>query len=746
MKDTLKALVMGGIFAVPFLTLYVADSYFFPYITGKNFWFRIIVDITAGAWLLLALYDSKYRPRFSWIFSGFSVLLIVMFFADLFGAHRISSFWSNFERMDGYVSLVHTFLYMVVVGSVLSKKEDWDRLFKTSLGVAFLVALYGLAQYSGLTEGSARIDSTLGNAAYMAVYMLFHIFIAFWLFVESKQTMSKTFYGLLIAILAFVLIETGTRGTAVGLAVGIFVMSGYIGLFGQKFREVRKYAGVAFIVLILAVGGFIVGRNSQFVQSSPNLARIANISFNDLKIRSTIWGMAWQGVKEHPLLGWGQSNFNFVFNKYYDPALYAQEQWFDRSHDIFFDWLVTGGILGFLAYFSIFIACLYYLLVRPLIHKDDTSFTVLERGVLLGILAGYFVHNLVVFDNIVSYIFFAMILGLIHSRVSKPIKTVENIKVDQDIIVQFATPITAAIVIAIIYFAHAPGMAAAGDIINAMQEQNLDKRLEIFKTAIDRNSFGYQEIVEQLSQTALSLAHDQKTDQKTLQNYLAYTEEQLLNLEAVKPDDARIMVFTGTYYRSIGQLEKAAEQFEAAHKLSPQKQSIIEQQGFVLLTQGKNEEAAAKFKEAYELHTDSLEAREYYAAGLLYTKKVAEATALMDGDAAKARFAKSDFLLSAANEVKATDFLVLLLRERINQTPTTDKTAAQNYASLAFLYYQNGNKDEAVNVLAEAGEKVPTFTKTASCISDNIKSGKDPEAGCVGQAAPQKQTLINNGN
>jgi len=49
MKDFLKAVVYAGIFAVPFLTLFVVDSYFFPFITGKNFAFRIIVEIAVAA-------------------------------------------------------------------------------------------------------------------------------------------------------------------------------------------------------------------------------------------------------------------------------------------------------------------------------------------------------------------------------------------------------------------------------------------------------------------------------------------------------------------------------------------------------------------------------------------------------------------------------------------------------------------------------------------------------------------------
>ena len=68
-----------------------------------------------------------------------------------------------------------------------------------------------------------------------------------------------------------------------------------------------------------------------------------------------IWNISWQGVKERPILGWGQDNFSFVFTKYYNPQMYAQEPWFDRSHNVFLDWLVAAGVVGLIAYLYLFL-------------------------------------------------------------------------------------------------------------------------------------------------------------------------------------------------------------------------------------------------------------------------------------------------------------------------------------------------------------------------------------------------------
>ena len=79
MKDFLQAITYAAAFSVLFIPLFVADSMFFPYITGKNFAFRILVEIGFVAWALLAIIDTRYRPRFSWMAVSGLALLVVMF-------------------------------------------------------------------------------------------------------------------------------------------------------------------------------------------------------------------------------------------------------------------------------------------------------------------------------------------------------------------------------------------------------------------------------------------------------------------------------------------------------------------------------------------------------------------------------------------------------------------------------------------------------------------------------------------
>jgi tetratricopeptide (TPR) repeat protein len=386
-----------------------------------------------------------------------------------------------------------------------------------------------------------------------------------------------------------------------------------------------------------------------------------------------------------------------------------------------------------LAYLSIFAAAVYYLFIQPLRKNTPETFTVIERGILLGLLAGYFTHNFVVFDNIVSYIFFAITLGLIHQRVATPVAKIQKAKIDPAIIYQVAAPVVVAGLIALFYFVHLPGIQAAGDVIDALREQDPEVRLEIFKRALERDSFAQQEITEQLSQQAMTLARDQQVPAEVREAYLAETQKRLEELQAQKPGDARVHVFVGSYYRSIGELEKAKQQMQMAHELSPGKQAIIIQQGFVELSLSNNEAAVDYFKQAFELDERNLDAREYYAASLFYLERGDDARALMDSPAAERRFAGSDFIISTANQQGRPDIAADLFAIRVQTEPDTQqswRTEPQNWATLAFLYNELGEPVKAVETLNEAAEVIPSFAPTAQCIAGNIEEGNDPQEGC----------------
>lgn len=725
-KDASRYILLACVFLVPFIPLLVSDSMFFPYITGKNFAFRILVEVGLAAWVLLALYDSNYRPRFSWIAVFGAALLLIMFFADLFGEYAPKSFWSNFERMDGYVTLVHFYFYFLLLGSVLRTPKLWRYFLYTSLAVASGVAWYGLGQSLDWFQNSgSRVDSTLGNAAYMAVYMLFHIFFLAYLFVDCRSWLTRSLYGVMGLLFTYILLATGTRGTFIGLAFGATVTVVYLALFGRRYPEVRKVAFGGLALMIVVTGLFFAFKDSAFVQQNASLNRIASISIEkDLVVRTTIWGMAFEGFQERPLLGWGQGGFNYVFNKYYEPSLYAQEQWFDRVHNIFFDWLIAGGISGFVAYFGILFSALYYLFWRPLFNQDE-SFTVLERAVLLGLLAGYFTHNLVVFDNIVSYIFYAVILALIHHRVSTEVPALSKLNFNRDTITTMVTPVTAVMLAITIYMVNIPSILASKDIINAMRADNVASLFFSFQKAIDRDSFADQEILEQLASRGASVLGSEKIDGGDRLVYKTMIESEFTKLIDKKPDDARLHVLFANYYRAIDQPVAALDQLEIASRLSPKKQQIKISQGFSYIQMDKGKQSLPYFKSAYELDNSFDLALVYYAVGALYASEDALFEDLLgrevlenDKGLQKLVFT-NDVIVQALYDNQNFPMLIYVLEGRVAVLPED----AQSRVSLALAYHQSGQKTKAISIIKQAIVDIPSFTDQGQEIIKQLEAG-----------------------
>lgn len=724
----------GSVFAVPFVLLIVSGSMFFPYITGKNFSFRILVEIGFTAWVLLMLIDQAYRPKLSYIWYAILGLLGVMLLANIFGEYSPKSFWSNYERMEGWVTLLHFSMYFIVLGSALTTEKLWNRFFNTALVAAVIMSLYALAQVSGaydISQGTSwRVDGRLGNSSYLGVYMLFHIFIAAWLFIRTKSMNVKFVYGGLIVLFAFILTQTGTRGTVYGLIGGSILSFLYLAIMAPKGAAIKKWALGGFLAMVLLVGGVWSIRDTEFVKSNPALDRFAGTTLAEGNIRFTVWQMAFEGVKERPILGWGQENFSYVFNKYYDPALYGAEPWYDRTHNIFMDWLIAGGVLGLLAYLAILFSGLWYSVLLPFYARfkkgveAHIAFTVYEQALILGLLAAYMFHNLFVFDNLASWIFYAVVLALIHSRVSYEWTAVSNISISRDVWQKVAVPIGVVVLFLVIYFVNVPSMLAAQNIIDGYRATSAPAKLEMFLEAYNQGGFGDQEIFEQTVQVSAQIYGNSATSEADKERMVNVFDELEGKMMAKKPNDARLHIIASNYYRVTGDLNMAMTALNTAEELSPNKQAIKEEQGVLYMMAGKKEEAIERFRTAYELDERNVRGKVKLAASYLFADNQAEFEKLIDLETLKedpgllSAVVNEPLLLQIAYQNKNYSLLEFIAKERMLATPM-EKDLRTN---LAALYFEQGKYNEAKAVIEKAIEDIPTFKTEGEALLEEIKS------------------------
>ncbi|MCE9643674.1 O-antigen ligase family protein [Candidatus Parcubacteria bacterium] len=717
MNRYLRYALLTGLFAVPFISFIVTPSLFFPYITGKNFAFRALIEIMLALWAVLALRDVTYRPRFSAIAASFGALVLTMGISTIFAENPAKSFWSNFERMEGYITLLHLGAYFLVLGAVLNREALWERWFQTSLVANALMCGYAFLQYFGavgISQSADRLDGTFGNATYLAVYTLFHIFLAAFLFLRHKGgAWVRYAYGAVALLNIFVLYNTGTRGSMLGLIAGVGFAALLIALFERDNRMLRRVAIGSIVSILVLVGAFLALKETALVQKSSVLQRFASISLTEgtVKARFLVWNMAFQGFKENPVFGWGQENFNYVFNKYYDPKMYDQEQWFDRTHNVFFDWLIAGGALGLLGYLALFAAALY-----ALFRRINLPFT--ERAVLAGMLLAYFVHNLFVFDNLISYLYFVAFLAYLHER-SLPASDTRSASPETGYRYQVAVSAIVLAAFASLYFFNVRPILASNLLIKAISPQaDPATNISYFKKALAYGSFGDQEIREQLSQGTSAL-RNANIALPVKQEFFDLARTEYVKMIGEVPNDARHPLFLGAMLNNYGSHEEAVPYLERAHELSPRKQTILFEIGSNYLNAKDFPKAVAAFKEAYELEPGFRDARIIYAMGLIYAGDNATATKVLT-EGFGTPFVGDDRLVKAYGDTQQYGKMLELVKLRIQANPD-----AQGYLTLAAAYCQASQGTNAVAALKKLIEIAPSYKDQATYYITEIQAGRE---------------------
>ena len=729
-----------GIFLVPFVPFIVAQgglfsNMFFPYITGKNFTFRILVELTTLCYVLLALREPKYRPKSSWIMWTALAFVGWMAVVTMLSVDPVKSFWSNFERMEGYVGLIHVFAWFVVTGALLSAEKLWDRFFNTSIAASMVMGLISLAQVLHVfgmapsSQSGARADATLGNATYLAVYMLAHLFITLYMLVNRRSHVGwQVYYGLALVLQAVGLYATQTRGAILGALGGLVVAAIWIAWRSRESSEktLRRTAIGGLVTIVVIVAGFFALKDTSFVRHNPTLQRFAGISLTDRTTisRFQLWGMAFQGVAERPVQGWGQENFNYVFNKFYQPSMWDQEQWFDRAHNQFVDWFVAGGVPAGLMYLALNILAFLALL-------RTTKLSVPEQAVLAGLVAGFAFNNLFVFDNLVSAIFFWALLAFAHAQVAREVpKRIAFTRPMGEHALAIWAPIVGVVILGGGWWLNAPGIARAESLVNALSVTAANGQgnaptlaLGLMQQALGPegwpagNQIGIQEVNEQLMQFASSInASSQSPDIKQQVDTAANNAMQALL--AQRKHDARLELFYATFLASAGQTQLAIAELKTALADSPDKQQIFFQLGILQLNSGDTAGATATFKKAFDLDPAYPTARVLYAGIHYYTGQVAQGDAILT-EGFGSTIIDNDQLIRVYTDTKMYSRVAAIWQKRIENNPKD----VNNYLGLAQAYFQAGDKVNTIATLQKMSQLDPSKAGDIQQLITQINNG-----------------------
>ncbi len=402
-----------GIFLSLLSSLLVFTKLIFPYISSKQIYFNILIEILAVFWLAFIIKYPNWnpfskaqgRPKRFLVTYGLIAYFFAILLSCFFSVDFNLSFWGDIERMLGFFHIFHFLIFYFIIITIFRSWKDWKKFFLASIFISTLVCLYGIF--------NQKYDSTIGNLAYVAAFYIFNIYFSLILFAKEKSKL-KWFYIVPIGIMAYGFFKTSISGAIVGLGFSFLVL-GILYVFLSKNKKIKISISFLLITFFILIAGFCVGRNSEFIQNQSWLKPLREISWkkNTFQTRLISWKAAWLNFGEDPILGVGYGNYALIFDKYFDSSFYNysyHETYFDRAHNNIIEIVATTGILGLASYLFIFLAVYYYLIKGYKKKKIGLHDFILVSSLIIA----YFVQNLAVFDSLVTYIAIMMTLGYVY--------------------------------------------------------------------------------------------------------------------------------------------------------------------------------------------------------------------------------------------------------------------------------------------------------------------------------------------
>jgi len=721
-----------------FLPLFVYKGFYYPFTLPRTAVFCIFVEVMVVLFVYLVLKRKEFRPKITLLTVSIGVFIIWLFIASIFGVNFNMSFWGSFQRSDGIFRLLHYFVFFIIISSIFKEKKDWLKIFNFVSLVGFLISIYAIGQRFGSSlvyeSGVDRATGTIGNAGFLATFILFIIFINGILFLNKFKPKinlenqpnfySLVFYIFNIIINIIVLMLANTRGAILAFGFGLMILLLYFAFRAPNIK-IRKIS-IGVIVLLVFVTIFIfIFRDTNFIKQNDVLRRLSNLYDTTAKQRLFAWKLSWQGFLERPFLGFGYGNYSYVYNKHfteeYLKIVPSGSNWFDRAHNIILEILTNAGIVGVLFYLLILISV--FLVIRRLkVNGIISNFEALFLDLLFIV---YFLQNLFIFDMFNSYLILFLIFGYLNSWQFFKMNNQNNkiFKVNFGFFKKLILIIIVVLIANLInlniksLMSSYYGAKAYGMSVNKFK--NVSFIMENYKNMAELNAIGDSDVKREMAFYLVKLfdmiGDGSKLDEKskkqmdfwinfTIQKMREEMKEQ--NYFDVRDNAlmARLLQKTASYYPDKKQdyLKESDDYLKMALDLGPNKIYIYNLmiQNRILAEDYKH--AAIIGKKALNVNSEDgsiyflmaianwmennkIEARDYLKKSIYYKIKF---EGINDVKFAMQMLDKSkDF----------EDWIYLY-----NELARLDPEDPQNYASLAYLYMQIGEYEKAKEAISKA--------------------------------------------
>ena len=546
----MKKLLFILILLTTLTPLVLFDKLPFPFITEKTLYFRLLLDILLIIWAIITFQNPEYLPRNTPLNIALLVLGIVTLLTAILGHDFQSSFWSGLERMEGFVGLFHGLLFFFILSNSVRNRQQWHVLFLTSCSVACVVILTGIFKEFELIKDGERLFSSLGNPTYLGLYLILHLFLVGFLLVNASSN-NRNLCFVFIPILLGGVVLTQSRSALMGLLISGFSVVCFTAFSKKVATKIRWGFSGLLVIIILIITILLNAGNTEFVKKSMFLTRAVLVATSKTTGISRLnnWKIAYDGFKEKPLLGWGQENYQYVFAKHFLPQMYDDAPWYDRSHNFLLDWLISGGILGLIAFLAPFGITLWFTLLSD-------KFTNIQKGLFIGFIMAYFTNNFFGFDNLMGTTTVFMVLAYWQFETQTDEQYLfQKLKIWGVLGCVLLSSIS-------FYYGYLQPLRTSTQIVKIIQEPDLQQTIQQIQLGYNNaTGTGTSDFAEQVSFLSEKVAKSQITNEMKGGYYQVVTE--MLQKEVEKhPDHPRLLSIKSSIEGDRGNFTEAIKGFE----------------------------------------------------------------------------------------------------------------------------------------------------------------------------------------
>lgn len=307
--------------------------------------------IVAEAGILLLLFYFLFTKKNTFRLPQKQVmlysLLLLVTVIDLLFLRTPISFFGNVFRMQGIYLLWLLLLFSILSASVTFKSVAW-------YWYGLLLLIESIVVFFLPLNASQRFVGTLGEPNALGAYVIFLWPFAY--FGIKKYGMLEKAGSILIFFMVILLIFlTGSISALLAFIVQIVCIFLY-----KKKIAVKK---IVFICLFIYACSYVL----PFFENNPYENRVE------------VWQSAVVAGFTNPILGNGFGNSEFALHKSAKQlGLPIQYYYVDSAHNIFLDWLVQAGVVGFIV-----LCYLVYLSINKFVQTGNFRELVLIFGMII---------------------------------------------------------------------------------------------------------------------------------------------------------------------------------------------------------------------------------------------------------------------------------------------------------------------------------------------------------------------------